>query len=337
MPWRAPVLHLFVRAGSGRDELAALLGRAGRAVRDLGDQDTIDAVEVLVVGEPHRARDLAWERAHRLRLVHFLGAGVDGFFPCAGLRDDVVLANARGIHATAMRDHVLAMLLAFARDLPRLWAQQAARRWEPFAAGSLDGKTLAVIGLGQVGGPIARAGAALGMRVLGVRANPRVAADGAGDPAIGGGDANAPWLGGALHEVTGPGELPRVLAAADYVVVAVPLTPATRGLIGPSAIAHVKPGAVLVNVARGGIVDEDALAEALGAGRLRGAAIDVFAREPLDPASPLWTAPNAIVSPHVAGWMPDYLARATAVVLHNVARLQRGEPVRTPVDRARGY
>jgi phosphoglycerate dehydrogenase-like enzyme len=320
MPWHAAILHVYVQPGEGRDEIARRLRDAGREVRFVDDASltaSLGDIEVLLVGYPPR---IDWTPARRLRLVHFLGAGVDGFFPAHGLDPRVAVANARGIHASAIRDHVLAMILAFERDLPRLFRQQAAGRWEQFPSGSLDGRTVGVLGLGEVGRPIATACHALGMRVLGVRRTPCPPAGVQG-----------------VDQVFTPAELARVLESSDYVVVAVPLTPETRGLVDATALARLRPHAVVVHVARGGVVDEAALVTALEEQRIRGAAIDVFTQEPLAPASPLWKAPNVIVSPHVAGWRPDYVARALAVALENVERLEQGLSLRTPVDRAREY
>lgn len=322
MAWRAEALHVHLaRDEDARGVIRALAASSAREVRFVDADDPralvgrLPEIDVLVCGRPPR---VDWSGATRLRLLHFLGAGVDGLFPAHGLARGVVIANARGIHAHAMRDHALAMMLAFARELPRALAQQAARAWEPFAGGTLAGCTLVVVGLGEVGRPIAVAAAALGMRVLGVRRDASVSAPG-------------------VERVFGPEALGDALALADYVVVATPLTARTRALIGPAELALLRPSAVIVQISRGGVVDEPALHDALSRGHLRGAALDVFAEEPLPTASPLWTAPNVIVTPHLAGWMPDYVARAFAVCLENVARLERGEAVRTPVDRAREY
>jgi phosphoglycerate dehydrogenase-like enzyme len=208
-------------------------------------------------------------------------------------------------------------MLAITRGLPAAWTAQAKRAWEPLPAGSVSGKTVALIGLGEVGRSVAAACAALGMRVLGVRADP----------------------GPVPHvdEVRGPDGLEPILRAADFVVVAVPLTDRTRGMLGAREIAWMKRGAVLVNVARGGIVDETALAAALRTGKLGGAALDVFAEEPLPASSPLWSTPNLVVTPHIAGWVHDYLERAIACFLANLARVEDGLPPATGVDPARGY
>jgi phosphoglycerate dehydrogenase-like enzyme len=131
--------------------------------------------------------------------------------------------------------------------------------------------------------------------------------------------------------------LERVLRESDFAVVLFPLTPETRGSIGAREIAWLRPSAYLINLARGGIVDEHALAGALHSGRLAGAASDVFGQEPLGADSPLWEAPNAILTPHVSGMAVDYMARLCEITVENIGRVERGEPLRNPVDRVRGY
>lgn len=282
------------------------------------DEQNLDAklpeAEVLLCGV---APKIDWSVAKRLRLLHFMGAGIDHLWPATGLDPNVVIANARGMHAMEMRDHTLAMLLAFERELPKAMEQQRRKEWLPFVAGSLAGKTLGLIGLGEVGLPIARAARALGMRVIGMR--------------------NRPVSTPEVDQMVLPDDLPKLLVRADYVVVTVPLTSRTRGMIGAREIAMLAPHAVLVVISRGGIVDESALAEALRTGRLRGAALDVFAEEPLPESNPLWSTPNLIVTPHISGWMADYLPRAMRIFQTNLARFECGEEVLTPVDREREY
>jgi phosphoglycerate dehydrogenase-like enzyme len=298
-------------------ELEGRLAAAGREVvvlDDSGLERALGEIEVLVGGVLPR---VDWSRATRLRLLQLLGSGIDTLWPATGLRAEAAIANARGIHLPEMRDHVLALMLAIERDLPRFVRAQDARAWRPRAGGTLGGKTAVILGLGEVGRSLAAACSALGMRVLGVRGRPQPTP--------------------SVDEVHGPDALHDVLARADHVVVVVPLTPATRGMLSKAAIARIPRGGALVNVARGGIVDEAALADALREGRLRAAALDVFEDEPLPATSRLWSAPNLIVTPHVAGWSHDYLARALEVFLENLRRLEQDEPLLTPVDRERRY
>jgi phosphoglycerate dehydrogenase-like enzyme len=181
----------------------------------------------------------------------------------------------------------------------------------------LTGKTVAVIGLGRIGVGVAHRAKAMGMRVVGARRS------GAPVPGV---DAVYP-----------PGDLHRPLGEADYVVLAVPLTPATTGLMDAKAFDAMRPSAYLVNVSRGRVVDETALVEALRSGRIAGAALDVFAQEPLPPESPLWRLDNVIITPHVGGDMKDFSARSTRLFCENLGRYLRGEPMLNVVDLARGY
>ncbi len=186
-----------------------------------------------------------------------------------------------------------------------------------YAGLRLDGATVGILGLGAIGHSVARRCKALGMRVIGTRrsAEPLEAVD----------------------EVLGPEGTRRVLAESDVVVVVLPLTPETRGSLDAEALAAMKPRGLLVNVARGGIVDEAALARALEEGHLGGAAVDVFEEEPLPATSPLWTARNALVTPHVAGLARDYMSRVGRIFFENIRRLEKGEPLLNEVDRSRGY
>jgi len=235
-----------------------------------------------------------------------LGSGTDSLWPVTGLPERVWIANARGVHLPEMRDHVLAMIFAFARDLPAFARAQAARGFEPRETGTAHGKRVAILGMGTVGRSIGEACTSLGMRVTGARASE-------------------------------PYDLHALLAEADYVVVTAPLTPKTRNLIDATALGSMKRSAVLIHVSRGGVVDESALIDALRAGRLRGAALDVFEEEPLPKTSPLWDLPNVIITPHIAGLTERYVDRLMALALENVALVESGKPPRTAMDRARGY
>jgi phosphoglycerate dehydrogenase-like enzyme len=246
-----------------------------------------------------------------------IGAGVDSVLPAPELPERVLLANARGVHEPEMSEFALALILAVVKRLPMAMAQQHEHAWKLFGPHGLSGTTLGVLGLGAIGQAVARRAATLGMRVIGTRRHP--------EPVAG------------VAEVLPPSKTRRVLAESDVVIVVLPLTPETEGLLDAEAIAAMKPGAHLVNIARGGIVDEVALAEALREGRLGGAALDVFEQEPLPPTSPLWDTPNLLVTPHVAGLSHDYLARLGEIFFENIRRLERGEPIVNPVDRDRGY
>lgn len=274
----------------------------------------IAEVEVLFAGVPPRG---VFAGAARLRLVQLLGAGADPLLPAPDLPPVVQVAGLGDLFAAETSEYALAAMLAQCRALPTIVTRQAAREWKQFASPTLAGRTVGILGLGAVGRRVARLAAAFGMRVLGLRRDP------------------APVAG--VDEVFGPDGLGELLSRADYVVVALPLTPETRGLLDDAALGRLREGAILVNVARGAIVDEAALARRLREGRLGGAALDVFACEPLPRESPLWDAPNTLVSSHVAGLGRHYVERAAEVLVENVRRLERGEPLLHLIDRARGY
>ena len=262
--------------------------------------------EIEVLFAPLPPRD-GWASAKKLRLVQLLGVGADSILPSPDLPADVEIATLRGVFAAEVSEHAFAMMLAHVRALPTLFARQRERAWVQFASGTLANKTLGVVGLGAIGTRVAALGRAFGMRVLGVRRR------------------------------SGAAELDAVLAESDFVVVCVPKTPETTRLFDRARFARMKPGAFLVDVARGGVVDERALGEAIEAGHVAGAALDVFDEEPLPEASPLWSTPNTFITPHIAGWGLDYVGRAVDVLLENVARLERGEPRVALVDRRAGY
>lgn len=270
--------------------------------------------EVLLTSRPPKTH---WKRAKRLRYLQSTGAGVDGLLPAPNLPAQVRVANARGIHGEHMAEFALAMMLAFEKRIPLWLEQQRERRWQARGIHMLRGKHVAILGLGAIGSAVATLCGAFGMRVSGTRR----------------GGESVP----GVERVVRPEASATLLQEADYVVVLLPLTDATRGFLGPELLDLLPHHAVLVNLARGGIVDEEALALQLRDGRLRGAAIDVFAREPLPKDDPIWQAPNTILTPHISGWTEDYGARVAEIIAENLPRLDRSEPLRNEIDRARGY
>ncbi|NWG45198.1 MAG: D-2-hydroxyacid dehydrogenase [Alphaproteobacteria bacterium] len=258
-----------------------------------------------------------WGRARRLRLLQAPGAGVDHLYPLDGLRPEAVFANSAGISVEPMSDFALALVLMMIKRLPWAATAQRDRLWRPFLPGDARQTTLGILGLGRIGEALARKAAALGMRVIGTRSTPRPVAH--------------------VEAVHGAGDTARVAAEADVLVCLLPLTEATRGLIGSDILGAMKKTASFINLGRGGVVDEAALAAALVERRLACAALDVAEREPLPPDSPLWETPNLVLTPHVAGGFPGHLDASVAVFAENVRRLEAGQTVRTAVDRMRGY
>ena len=294
-----------------------------RVVRSPGADDLGNAEVVL--GSFPRA---ALADAPRLRWVQSWSAGVDWLLEAdddTELPAGLVLTTASGVHPVAIAEHVLAVLLAFARDLPAWFDAQRERRWgraeEPDRARTFElaGRRMTLLGVGEVGSRIAHVAHALGVHVTAVRHHPD--------------DAD---VEGVDHTVGDDGLLD-VLPATDLLVITLPLTDATRGLVGAGEIAALPDHAVVVNVGRGEVVDQGALTSALAGGRLGGAALDVFETEPLPDDSPLWGLDNVIVTPHAAGYTPHYAGRALALFLDNWGRYRRGEPLENVVDLGAGY
>lgn len=267
-------------------------------------------------------------RAPHLRWLALSSAGADRVLqaPWAHEANAPIITTANGVHAIQISEHVFSAILLWARHWPELldlqrehvWADERAKR--RLMGRELADATLLVIGLGAIGRRVAQVGRAFGMRVVATR---RQVAPGERDPDV---DTLAPLA-----------DLDHLLSEADYIALAVPSTPETRGLISAERLARVKRGALLVNIARGEVVDEPALLAALRSGALGGAALDVAAEEPLPPDSPLWSAPNVIISPHISGRSPRYGERLADLLLDNIARYRAGRPLRNVVDVARGY
>jgi phosphoglycerate dehydrogenase-like enzyme len=273
---------------------------------------------------PYVDRDV-FPRAARLRWVQAVAVGVGSLLYPEMVASPVVITNARGIRAHSMAEHVMAVSLALARKLHVAVRRQAARAWaqtELEGAGAvrrLAGRRMGIVGLGAIGTETARLAAAFGLKVSAVRRRAELPAP----PGV--------------AEVLPPERLHDLLSHSDIVVLAPPLTSDTRGLIGRAELAVMKPDAVLVNIGRGRLIDDDALIEALRDGRIGGAALDVFAHEPLDPASPYWDLENVIVTPHTSGAMDDYWTPLVALFAENLRRFERGEPLLNVVDKKAGY
>ena len=286
--------------------------------------------------------DDAMARAVHLRWLHVPAAGVGAFLTPAFLASGAALTNSRGAHAIPIAEHVLATLLSLARDLPRAWTEQKSQAgmhregWWTSAGmpRELQGKTLGIFGYGLIGREVARRAAAFGMRVVALKRRvekPRTWDDALLDA------LQLPREEPPVDAFLGTGDFDRLLAESDALVVSAALTAETEGRFDADAFARVRPGAWFVNVARGKLVDETALAAAVRDGRLAGAALDVFAAEPLPRASELYTLDRVILSPHVSGVSRAFWPRALSLFRENLRRDVRGEPLLNRVDPARGY
>lgn len=252
-----------------------------------------------------------------LSWVHVSGAGINHLVPWN--TDAVTVSNAGGVQDDGMAQFAFARLFAINCNFFAYHEQQQRHEWRELDNLNSVGGTLTVVGLGRIGQACARVGVQLGMTVYGVRARP--------EPMDG------------VAEVVSPDRMSEVLGKSDYVIVVTPLTDATRGLIGAEAFAALKPGAILHNMARGHVVDEDAMVEALKSGRLRAASVDVFAEEPLPQSSALWDQPNLFITPHIGGMLTyeEYDRLSTQVFLDNLDRWRAGKVLEYICSPERGY
>lgn len=277
-------------------------------------EQNVDDMEILLCRRP--PKDVL-ARASRINWVMTVGAGVDTVLPNPGLRKECMVTNARGIHSVQISEFVLAMVLALALRLQEHIRNQMEAAWQLRPHLIVAGKTIAVIGLGSIGKEIARKAHAIGMRVIGIKRNPEAVPH--------------------VDRTYGPEKLHEVLKEADFVVLIAALTPETRGMIGKAELKAMKPRAYLINVARGPMVVEDDLIDALQNETIAGAALDVFATEPLPPDNPLWKMTNVIITPHTAGMRPDYLQAVALLFCDNLRRYLADQPLFNLVDRERGY
>lgn len=259
-----------------------------------------------------------WARADRLRLIQMPGAGVDSLLPAPDLAEEVIVANASGVHEPHMPEFVMAQLLALAYQIPRTVRRQDDRNWRTsFPTMTLEDKTLCIIGLGVIGQSVAKRAKAFGMHVTGVRRN-GAATEG-------------------IDRVYRSGDRLAALAEAHAVVLLTPLTEETRGLFGAKELAALNQGSLLVDVSRGGVSDIAAVVAALESGQLAGASIDVFEPEPLPKDSSLWGVENLLITPHSAGMSPGYIDRLVMVLLASVRAMNAGELPPNTINRALGY
>jgi len=271
-----------------------------------------------------RIRPDEFARAARLRWIQSSAVGVAGLLPREVVDSPVVITNARGIHSEAIAEHAVALALAVRRSLHIAVRRQEAAEWaqaeisrRPVA--TVTKTRMLVIGLGTIGARVAAMAAGLGMHVTGIRRR----------------TAEAPVPG--VSDLLPPARLRDALAEADVVVLALPRTEHTRAILGAAEFEAMKRTAILVNVARGRLVDEAALVHALETGTIAGAGLDAFAEEPLPPASPFWKLPNVLISPHTAAFAGDYWAPVVDLFLNNLARFKRGDALVNVVDKHLGY
>ncbi len=259
-------------------------------------------------------------RSPRVRWVHTLFTGVESILTPDVVASAIPLTNGRGVFRVPLAEWTIGAMLSFAYSFRRLIRQQQESSWKPFQTETLHGATLGIVGYGGIGSATAERAKALGMRVLALRRRAELTSD---DPRV---DRFYPR-----------NELDALVAASDYVQLATPLTPETRGLFGEAQIAAMKPNGVLVNVGRGAVVDEPALVRALQSGKIRGAALDVFAAEPLPAEHAFWSMENVLLSPHCADQVRDFLDLGYEAFFENLERFREGKPLEYVVDKRAGY
>jgi phosphoglycerate dehydrogenase-like enzyme len=285
--------------------------------RDLDVWDHAMRTAQVLIGWRFPREDLA-TRAPRLRWIHLTGAGIEHVLPLDWLPPGVALTTNSGVHAPKAGEFAAMAILMINNHLPALVTAQREGRWQRVFSTQARGKTLAVIGVGAMGGAAAQRARRLGMHVLGVRRSGRRHRH--------------------VDEMFTPDELHKVLPRADIVLVCVPLTRETRHVLGRPELDLLKPEAGLINMARARVVDYEALAEKLARGELSGALLDVFDPEPLPADSPLWKTPNLIITPHVSSDDAEaYVPRTLDLVLANAARYLAGRPLRNRVRPEREY
>lgn len=319
-----PELVARIEAAGGRvrlldgPERRALAGsETTTEARAAVDQALAEAEVIFGVG--HLPADLL-EQTPNLRWYQAMTAGVDRV-PQSLIRSErVTVTSARGQNAGAVAEHVLWALLALSRQAAALQASQGRREWARLTPHELAGQTLGIVGFGGIGEAVARRARAFEMRVIAVK---RSAQPGETHP--------------LLDELLPSEGLDQLLERSDAVVVALPLTDATRGLFDAAAFQRMQPHALLIDISRGGIVDGAGLAAALESGEIGGAALDVSEPEPLPAESPLWSLPNVLITPHISGSSAAFNERAVGFFLQNLARYQTGEPLLNVVDPAIGY
>jgi len=258
------------------------------------------------------------DKARRLRWFQSTSAGVESILPIRNRIGNLVVTNARGVHGELIADFVMAGMSMMHWDFPRFLREQSRKEWHTRCVPPISERTLGVVGLGSVGAAIARRGKSAGMRVIGSKR-----------------DVTKPVPG--VDRLFPPDGLAELLQFSDFVVLAVPQVAETTKLIGREQLQLMRRTAFIVNIARGSVIAENELIKALEAGIIAGALLDVFEREPLPAESPLWTMPNVIVTPHVAGYPSDYPARVFEIFADNMQRFLENKPLCNLVDLTRGY
>jgi D-2-hydroxyacid dehydrogenase (NADP+) len=301
-------------------QLARIKDAAGGAAVDVSDRETMGRLAPqaeILAGMGSAIPQEIFRQPGALRWVNVFHAGADNLLCPELIESDIVVTSGKGAHAIPIAEHVFAFMLAHVKQLARHRDAQLRRSWERSQLEELHGKTLCVVGLGSIGSEIAKRAGCFGMHVVGTRRT--------GLPVPG------------IERVEPPARLRDLLPEADYVVLTLPYTAETAGMIGAREISSMKSGAVLINVGRGQVVDQGALVEALKSGHLGGAGLDATDPEPLPPESELWQLSNVTITPHNSGWSRYTRDRAVAMFCENLHRYRQGEALHQLVDKRAGY
>jgi phosphoglycerate dehydrogenase-like enzyme len=256
--------------------------------------------------------------AKKLRWVQTKGAGVDGFLFPELVDSNVVLTNSSGIHMIPISEMIVTMMLVFTKRLHLFMKYKHDAKWQPHTPDELLGKTLGIVGLGNIGSETAKKAKCLGMKILALKKHPTRKPD-------------------YVDELYGSEGLKSLLNQSDFVVITLPLTNETRHMIGVEQFRLMKPTAYIINTGRGAVIDTEALLKALKKGWIAGAGLDVFEKEPLPADSELWKLDNIVITPHVSGGTPYYDERAVKIFCDNLKRYLKGKPLRNVVNKKAGY
>ena len=259
-----------------------------------------------------------FQHAPHLRWIQVTSAGLDQILVPELVKRDLLISNASGVYAPQVAEQAWCLTLAIAGRVPHYWEEQQQHNWQAVDRIDLDGSTVGVIGLGGIGRRYSRVAAAFGMRVLAV-------------------DLHQPPKPDSVAALWSIDEIDQLLEQSDFVLVSCPYTSETHHLINADRFSHMKSNAVLINIARGSIVDEQALVEALQSGSIAAAGIDVCEQEPLPPESNLWEVPNLVISPHCAGLSPQRMQQMADFFIENLGRYVAGQPLMNLVDQQLGY
>jgi D-2-hydroxyacid dehydrogenase (NADP+) len=264
----------------------------------------IGAADILVTFGAHMSEHVLKD-AKNLKWVQALGTGVDGITDQPALADNVLVTNMHGLHGDSMSDSAMLSMLALARDLPRVVRNQARHAWDRFPSRLLRGKTVGIFGVGAIAEDLAPKCKMFGMNVVGITSSQR----------------EVP----GFDRMYSRDQLEEAVRELDYLILLTPYTPETRNIVNAKILAAMKPSGFLINLARGGIVDEDALVAALKEGKIAGAALDVFVQEPLPETHPFWDMNNVIITPHLGGFHNQYPEQALPTVEENIRKFLAGD------------